>query len=137
LKSGRAEEKMREIIEAQGGDPDVRPEDIEVGDQTFAARAEKGGYVLWINNSSLVEVARLAGAPKDKGAGVLLHKKIWDPVEKGESLYTIYAEKGVKLQRALSILEEAEAIVVGDRMEMLIHEVKELPITKIAFKLDR
>ncbi|MFB0543278.1 MAG: AMP phosphorylase, partial [Candidatus Bathyarchaeia archaeon] len=76
LKSGRAEEKMREIIEAQGGDPDVRPEDIEVGDQTFAVRAEKGGYVLWINNSSLVEVARLAGAPKDKGAGVLLHKKI-------------------------------------------------------------
>ncbi|KYH41539.1 MAG: putative thymidine phosphorylase [Candidatus Bathyarchaeota archaeon B26-2] len=137
LKSGRAERKLREVIEAQGGDPEVNPSDIRVGDRRFTARSDRDGYVLWIDNSSLVEVARLAGAPKDKGAGVLLHKKIGDRVKEGEPLFTVYAEKSVKLQRALDALEERMFLRTGDRMEMLIHEVKERPVTKKAFMLER
>jgi len=137
LKSGRAERKLREIIEAQGGEPNVKPEDIPVGDQKFTVRSEDEGYLLWIDNSSLVEIARLAGAPKDKGAGILLHKKIGDTVAKNEPLLTVYAEKNLKLQRALDDFERVPVLDVGDRMEMLIHEVKERPVTKKAFMLDR
>jgi len=137
LRSGRAERKLREIIEAQGGDPTVNPSDIRVGDRRFTFRSERSGYVLWIDNSYLVEVARLAGAPKDKGAGVLLHKKIGDRVKEGEPLFTVYAEKAAKLQRALSMLEERTFMGTGKRMEMLIHEVKERPVTKRAFMLER
>jgi len=137
LRSGKAERKMREIIGAQGGNPEIKPEGIEVGDQRFTVLSERKGYLLWIDNTLLVETARLAGAPKDKGAGVLLHKKIGDGVEKDEPLFTIYAERSQKLQRALEMLKEEVIIGVGDRMEMLIHEVKEIPLTKKAFMLER
>jgi len=137
LRSGRAEEKIREIIAAQGGNPKIKPEDIFVGEERYTIRSTRSGYLLWINNTSLVEIARLAGAPKDKGAGVRLYKKIGDPVKKGEPLFTIYAEKDVKLQRAIDRLEESYVLGVGERMEMLIHEVRELPVPRKAFMLER
>ena len=137
LKSGKAEKKLREIIEAQGGNPEIKPEDIHIGEKTFTVRSKKKGYLLWINNASLVELARLAGAPKDKGAGVRLHKKIGDVVKKNDPLFTIYAERGIKLQRAIDRLEESYVLGIGERMEMLIHEVKELPVPKKMFMLER
>jgi len=137
LKSGKAEKKLREIMEAQGGDPEIEPEDIAVGNQTFTVRSEEAGYLLWINSASLVEIARRAGAPKDKGAGIYLYKKIGDKVKKNEPLFTIYAERNLKLQRALDELEKVHVLGVGKRMEMLIHEVKERPVTKKTFMLER
>ncbi len=137
LKSGKAEKKLREIIEAQGGDPDVKTKDIEVGDKTYTCVSGKEGFLLWINNSSLAEVARLAGAPKDKGAGVYLCKKIGDRVKKNEPLLTVYAERDLKLQRALDSLEGSEVLGIGERMEMLIHEVRELPVAKSTFAIER
>jgi len=137
LKSGKAEKKLREIIEAQGGNPEIKPEDIHIGEETFTVRSKKEGYLLWINNASLVELARLAGAPKDKGAGVRLHKKIGDVVKKNDPLFTIHAERDIKLQRAIDRLEESYVLGIGERMEMLIHEVKELPVPKKMFMLER
>ena len=137
LKSGKAEKKLREIIEAQGGNPEIKPEDIHIGEETFTVRSKKKGYLLWINNASLVELARLAGAPKDKGAGVRLHKKIGDVVKKNDPLFTIHAERDIKLQRAIDRLEESYVLGIGERMEMLIHEVKELPVPKKMFMLER
>jgi AMP phosphorylase len=137
LRSGKAEKKMREIIEAQGGNPDVKTEDIPVGDQTYTVRSGKEGYLLWINNASLAEVARLAGAPKDKGAGVYLYRKIGDRVKRNEPLLTIHAERDVKLQRALDELEKSDVLGIGERMDMLIHEVRELPVAKTTFMIER
>jgi len=137
LKSGKAEEKIREIIGAQGGDPNIKPEDIPIGDETFTVRSEKNGYLLWINNALLVEMARLAGAPKDKGAGIRLHKKIGDAVRRNDPLLTVYAERSIKLERAIDRFEESYVLGVGERREMLIHEVKELPVPKKTFMLER
>ncbi|MCS7120408.1 MAG: AMP phosphorylase [Nitrososphaerota archaeon] len=137
IKSGKAEAKLREIIEAQGGDPKIMPSDIEVGDKTFTVRSDKKGFVLWINNASLVELARLAGAPKDKGAGVYLHKKLGDAVGEDDPLFTIYANSSVKLQRAIDELEGSYVLGVGERRDMLIHEIREIPVTKKTFMIDR
>ena len=137
LRSGKAEQKLREIIEAQGGDSSIKPERIHVGDEAFTLRSERSGYLLWINNASLVEIARLAGAPKDKGAGVLLHRKIGEAVREGDPLLTIYAERDIKLERAINRLEESYVLGIGERMEMLIHEVREFPVPKKAFMLER
>jgi len=137
LSSGRAEEKMRKIIAAQGGDPNIAPEDIAVGEERLTVKSERSGTVLWINNSSVAEVAKAAGCPKDAGAGILLHKKIGDVVGEGEPLFTIVAERGSNLRRAQERLEKARVLAVGDRMEMLIHEVKERPVVKRSFTLDR
>lgn len=137
LKSGKAEQKLREIITEQGGDFEVKPEDIKIGDFGLDVEAEKTGYILWISNTGLVEVARAAGAPKDKGAGIYLYKKLGDQVKKGEKLFTVYAEKTRKLERVQKILDEEDVIGVGERMEMLIHEVKEVPVHRKAFILER
>jgi AMP phosphorylase len=137
LRSGKAEKKMREIIEAQGGDPDIKIEDISVGEKTCTVCSRNGGYLLWINNTPLAEVARLAGAPKDKGAGIYLYKKIGDRVKKNEPLLTIHAERDLKLQRALDEIERSEVLGIGERMDMLIHEVRELPVAKSTFTIER
>jgi len=40
----------------------------------------------------MAKIARLAGAPMMKKAGVDLLKKLGNPVKKGDTLYRIYAE---------------------------------------------
>ena len=125
FKSGEAEKKLREIIFEQGGDPEIKPEDIEIGKYGMDVYSDKKGHVIWMNNDRLVSIARAAGAPKDKGAGIQLYKKVGDSVEKGKRIFTIYAEKPGKLKRAREELEESKAVYVSDRREMIIHEIRE------------
>jgi AMP phosphorylase len=137
LRSGKAEEKFREIIAEQGGNPKVKPDDLPVGPHRFDVRSSLSGLVLWIDNQKLVEVARRAGSPRDRGAGVILHKKIGDKVTKKDRLLTVCAKNASKLQRIEKMLEEETVIAVGDKMEMLLGEVKEAPIHEKAFILER
>ncbi len=126
LKSGKAESKMREIISAQGGDEKITAGDVAVGDETYDVLAERGGHVFLLSNSGLIQVARAAGAPRDKGAGIELHKKLYDKVEKGEKLLTIYAEKSSKIDRAVKVLDSLSVIGISDRKEMLVRRVEKL-----------
>jgi AMP phosphorylase len=137
LRNGNAEKKMREIIAAQGGDPKISLDDIDIGSYHFTFRSDKSGHVLWINNAFLVDLAKFAGCPTDLGAGVLLHKKVGHIVKKDEPLLTIYADREVRLQRAQERLERFKIMGIGDRIEMLIHEVKERPVIERTFTLDR
>lgn len=100
LDSGKALEKLKEIIQAQSGNPDVTSDDMEEGKYTYEMIAGTGGYVLDIHNKNMVKIARAAGAPKDKGAGIMLNKKGGDKVDKGEVLFTIYADNKRKLDNA-------------------------------------
>lgn len=99
----KALEKMKEIIQAQGGDPKVTSEDIRIGEHKFDVVTNTGGYIARIRNHDIVKIARSAGAPKDKGAGVMLKKKGGDKVEKGEVLFTIHADNDRKLKNAKSM----------------------------------
>ncbi|MBS7650995.1 MAG: AMP phosphorylase [Candidatus Bathyarchaeia archaeon] len=137
LKSGRAERKMREIIAEQGGNPNIKPEDIPVGQYTLDIEAENHGILLWIDMPRLVEIARLAGSPKDKGAGVLLHKKLGEKVSKGDKLFTIYSEKAGKLESAYSSLKDSPIMLVGHSMEMTLSCIKDYKPQPDRFMLDR
>jgi len=112
LASGKALKKMREIIEAQGGDQKVKPEDIPIGQYTTDIRAPCDGYVTDVDNSSIKEIALAAGAPDEKGAGVLLHAKVGYKVEKGKPLMTIYAERESKLTEAYNVAMRTKPITV-------------------------
>jgi AMP phosphorylase len=112
LRSGKALEKMRQIIEAQGGDPNIKSDDIQVGQYTADIFASADGYVIEFDNRWIIEIARLAGAPNDKGAGVSIHKKMGESVRKGDSILTIYAEKEFKLENALATAQRTNPIVV-------------------------
>lgn len=113
----KAEKKLREIIAAQGGDPDIAPEDIPVGSHVTEIYAETPGIVRWIYNPSLVRVATAAGCPKDRGAGVRLHKKMGDTAHKGDLLMEIIAEKSHKLQQAEKVAHESAIMGIIDRWE--------------------
>ncbi|WAI01904.1 AMP phosphorylase [Methanogenium organophilum] len=112
LASGAALEKFREIIAIQGGKPDVRSSDIIPGAYQAEIPAPVSGYVVSLNNSGLVTVARIAGAPHDKGAGIYCNAKIGTQVRKGETIYTIYAESQELLNRALEEARRLYPVVV-------------------------
>ncbi len=123
LSNGKAYRKLREIIEAQGGDPDIKPDYIEIGSEKAEVRSSVSGIVGWIDNHSIVEIARAAGTPNDKGAGILLHKKMGDKVKKGDTLFEIYAEKAYKLERSLKLAEDLRVMGVGKKVEMLLEKI--------------
>src|SRR5512137_1570682 len=101
LTKGKALEKFRQIIEIQGGDPNVKSSDIVPGEHQFVVKAPSSGYVIGMNNQSLITLARTAGAPHDSGAGILLHAKKGNLIKTGEPLFTLYADRSWRLQNAI------------------------------------
>ena len=101
LTKGKALEKFRQIIEIQGGDPNVKSSDILPGEFQYVVHAPASGYVIEMNNLSLISLARIAGAPHDRGAGILLHAKKGNLVKAGEPIFTIFADRSWRLQQAI------------------------------------
>ncbi|PIW28229.1 MAG: thymidine phosphorylase [Rhodospirillales bacterium CG15_BIG_FIL_POST_REV_8_21_14_020_66_15] len=87
LDSGQALAAMERIIKAQG--PSTTTHDL--GGLVEVVRAQADGVVHAVDCYRLGRIARLAGAPLDKGAGIELLKKVGDPVTAGEPIYRIYA----------------------------------------------
>jgi thymidine phosphorylase len=87
LDSGAALKQMQRIIDAQG--PSGCQNDL--GTLTADICAVRDGVVEGIDCLRLNRLARMAGAPIEKGAGIMVLKKIGDRVEQGEPLYRIYA----------------------------------------------
>jgi len=88
LESGRALTKMNDIIDSQGR----QSTQAELGQLMFEVCAKSDGTIVDINNYQMAKIARFAGAPMDKGAGVDLLKKLGDTVKKDEPLYRVHAE---------------------------------------------
>jgi len=112
LESGKAYKKMVEIIKAQNGKI-TKPEQIRIGKYSYDVVSGKNGVVKDIDNISISKIARIAGAPVDKGAGVYLYKHIKDKVKKGEKLFTIYAESKEKMEYAVEVGKKANAYIIG------------------------
>ena len=108
--SGKAWEKMKEIIEAQGGNPNIKPEDIPIGDKSAKVTAPMDGYITDVDNTAITLIAKTAGAPKDKGAGIVLHVKAGSKVKRGDILFEIYAENENKLSTAYNLISELHPI---------------------------
>jgi len=140
IKSGKAEKKLREIIAAQGGNPNVKPEDIETGTETIAIPSKEEGRVQWINNRAMAQIAREAGAPKSRGSGVLLNKKLGDKVAEGDVIYTIFSENSQKLNSAAELAKNLNPIGVtgkfGEKMLMDTIPTKKVSLEK-PFVLER
>ncbi len=115
LQNGKAYKKFKEIVKEQGGNPNVKPEEIVIGDKRLDVRANESGKILWIYNRVIANIAKTAGAPKYKGAGIYLYKKIGDPVRKGEKLFTVFAEKSTKLQEVEKMLETETPLMIGKK----------------------
>ncbi len=139
LNSGKAEKKLREIIEAQGGNPRIKPDEIPVGAKKAEVTANQAGRVLWISTEDIVQSAKAAGAPKEKGAGVVLKAKLGEAVKKGAVLLEIYAERSSKLESALELAKRLQPIVLSKKPaeQMLIDRIPEKTADERPFILER
>ncbi|MBA3045929.1 MAG: AMP phosphorylase [Candidatus Thermoplasmatota archaeon] len=103
LDSGKALAKMRQILQAQDGNPDLKSDDIMPGKFKAEICSNQDGYVTSLNNKKLVRIARAAGSPKDIGAGLVFLKKRGEKLDKGEPMYVIYADNKNKLEVAVNL----------------------------------
>lgn len=106
LEEEKAWKKFQAICDAQGGlrEPSTASFMHEI-------KAKQQGRVSHIDNRQLARLAKLAGAPHDKSAGVVLHAPLDKRVEKDEPLFTIHAESKGELRYALSLLTQIPDIV--------------------------
>lgn len=108
LQSGLAHKKMREIIKAQGGNPEVKSTDLKPGRFSYRIAAIKSGKVKKINSHTATLIAKTLGAPKSKNAGIFLHKKIGNSVKKSDVLATLYTDSEPSLQEVKKSLQDLE-----------------------------
>jgi AMP phosphorylase len=111
LDSGKAYQKMKEIIHSQEGKV-YDPANIKVGRHSFDVKASKSGTIAEIDNKAISRIARISGAPLDKGSGIYLHKHVGNKVSKGEKMFTIYAESSQKLDFAREYLKDSTPFVI-------------------------
>nr|MBP9719098.1 thymidine phosphorylase [Candidatus Levybacteria bacterium] len=91
LQNGQALQKLKDIIKAQGGKEHITSEQLKPGKYSYAILASQSGIIQNINSKHLTVIAKILGAPLQKGAGIYLHKKSGEEVKKDALLYTIYS----------------------------------------------
>ena len=100
LDSGAALERLRLMIEAQGGDSRVIDDDrvLTIGKFTYDVTSPQDGYITHMNTERCGIASVMLGAgrtvkdgPIDYSAGIVMHKKTGDAVSMGERIATLYA----------------------------------------------
>lgn len=119
LDNGRAMEKFRQLVRAQGGDEGYLddPERLPAAAIRKIVRSPKDGYVSQVDalEVGLAAVELGAGRSKkgeavDHAVGVIVHHKVGDRVRKGEPLFTVHANDRRKGQVAATRVLEAHSI---------------------------
>jgi thymidine phosphorylase len=107
LSAGKAYEKFMAICIAQGGfkEPEFAVYKMDI-------HADKSGIVSEIDNRKLAKIAKLAGAPHDSKAGVLLKTPLNTIVNKGDLLFSIYAETEGELKYAIEYMKSEPDIIL-------------------------
>ncbi len=105
LSSGKAMAKMREIIECQGGDPDIDMRRLTPGKFHYEYKSLRSGRVSHIDNREITIVCRILGCPTDKRAGMYLNRKLEETVDKGDILYTLYSTDQWRLKEAIETIK--------------------------------
>ena len=106
LADGRAWTKFQAICEAQGG---MRTP--PVAEQTHPLAAAQDGRVVHIDNRKLARLAKLAGAPDAKAAGIFMEVRLGQNVERGQPLLHVHADTAGELAYALDYAAAAGDII--------------------------
>lgn len=113
IASGAALSKFEEVIKAQGGDPEVIRDPARMAQPQFRipVEAPHAGFVQDLDALSVglagkeIGAGRLVkGAPIDLAVGIMLHKKVGDWVEKGETLAHLLVNDESKIPAASQAL---------------------------------
>jgi thymidine phosphorylase len=105
LDSGKAFAKFQAICKAQGGMRDIPKASI-----IHTIESKQSGVIVNIDNRHIARVAKLAGAPLSKSAGVELLAPLYSVVTKSQPLFKIHAETQGELHYALAFLKQGHEI---------------------------
>jgi pyrimidine-nucleoside phosphorylase len=115
--------KLAELIEAQGGNPDVvvNSDLLPQPKTKIEINAEVSGFIEKINALEIGMAARILGtgrktktAPIDLSIGIILKKKVGDRVKKGEPL-AVFCTDGDKQKVDPAKAKFLSAYTIGDR----------------------
>ena len=120
LVNGKALEKFRDLVKAQGGDERVVEDPdlvLPIAKETVDVKAETSGYVVSIDTEKVGIASMVLGAGRkrkedeiDHSVGIEVFKKIGDEVEKGEPLVRLYVSEKSDVEEAISLIKKAYRI---------------------------
>ncbi|WP_342655181.1 phosphonate metabolism protein/1,5-bisphosphokinase (PRPP-forming) PhnN [Pseudomonas sp. F3-2] len=108
LSSGAARAAFERIIDAQGRKTPALP-----GKMTYAVHANAEGRVTELDGWRIGEIARRAGAPLDKTAGIDLSVRQGDNVTKGQVLYVIHGSNAADLESASVLAQMSSGVTIA------------------------
>ncbi|MCK5683479.1 thymidine phosphorylase [bacterium] len=115
IKDGSALGKFKEMIIAQGGNPEVvdNYDLIPIGKYMLDIKASQDGYLSGVKNAKLgMAVGSLGGGRQkvedkiDYTCGVLIEKSIGDKLQKGDSIGKVISDYQDKLTDILPVVEQ-------------------------------
>lgn len=133
LNSGAALERLRMMIDAQGGDSRVLDDEslLAIGKFTYDVTVPQDGYITHMNTEQCGIASVMLGAgrtvkdgPIDYSAGIVMHKKTGDVVRAGESIATLYASHESLLVNAAKTY--LEAITFGKTAPVLVDTILDM-----------
>ncbi|OQR31723.1 phosphonate metabolism protein/1,5-bisphosphokinase (PRPP-forming) PhnN [Pseudomonas sp. Bc-h] len=107
LASGEAHDAFERIIDAQGRRTAVLP-----GALTYSVCATAEGQVSELDGWRIGEIARRAGAPADKSAGIDLKVGQGDRVTQGQCLYVIHGSNSADLESASVLAQMSDGVKI-------------------------
>ena len=134
IASGEALDKFRQMVALQGGDLRAidDPKKLPQAQHTLILSSPKNGYLAALQCEQVGTACVILGGGRerkedsvDPAVGIVLHKKVGDPVSSGEALATIYYNAEARAVRARQLLEQSYQITDSPAHEKrpLIHRV--------------
>jgi pyrimidine-nucleoside phosphorylase len=134
ISSGKALDKFRQMITLQNGDARVidDPERLPQAEHKMGVMSSSSGYVAAIECEQVGTACVTLGGGRerkedevDPAVGIVLHKKISDPVTAGEPLCTIHYNSEARAAHARTLLEESYQIEDAPPAQKrpLVHQV--------------
>ena len=133
IADGSALQKFRDMVESQGGDPQIIEDTalLPQAEAELAFLADRDGCIEEIHARKMGLASQHTGAGRERkedeidlAAGILLYKKVGDFVQKGDVICKIYGKNIKKLEKALEEIKNAVKISENPvNCNSLIHEV--------------
>ena len=125
LKNGKAYNKFREFVIAQGGDVEYcdHPEKFAVAKNLIQIKSKSSGYIKSIKALEIGTASMKLGGGREKlddiidmTAGIIIKKKVGDKIEKDELLCTLHTNKE-NVANIIKMVENA-FIIVNEKVDI-------------------
>lgn len=129
VSSGKGLAKWKELVHAQGGSTSwIGKRPLTKAPQVFTAVCTDTGYVTAIHGRALGDIAMKMGAGRarkddaiDPMVGIRLYKELYDPIQAGDPLFTIYGKAGADMPAIAQAI--AEEIIVTPQQAAVLEPV--------------